>query len=94
LSDVSEQQTGVQMAAAAVSNVVNHEIVERKSRHLQPAKDASGLHVCKQITLPQPAPTPFIIFFYSIFRCLLPSFVPLLSNSCIVIAIKFIAILF
>jgi hypothetical protein len=30
LSDVSEQQKRVQMAAAAVSNVVNQEIIERK----------------------------------------------------------------
>jgi len=59
LSDGSEQQKCDKMAAAAVWNVVNQEIVERKSRHLLPAKGASGLHVCKQISLCPPTPTPF-----------------------------------
>jgi len=37
----------------------------------------SGLHVCKQITLPPPAPKPFILSFRSILRYLLPPFMPL-----------------
>jgi hypothetical protein len=34
LSDVSEQQKRVQMAAGAVSNVVNQEIIGKKLRQL------------------------------------------------------------
>ena len=90
LSDVSEQQKRDQMAAAAVSNVFNEEMIERKLRQLQPAKDISGLHVIKQITLPPPAPTPFIFSFCSHFRCLFPPFV-LLQSLVLLLLFKFIA---
>jgi hypothetical protein len=77
------------MSAAAVSNVVNQEIVERKSRHFQPAKDASGLDVCKQITVPPPAQhhlSSFSAPFSGV--CFRPS---CHSSVTLVIAIKFIA---
>lgn len=61
LSDLSEQQKRVQMAGAAVSNVVNQEIIERNLRQLYLQTGASGLHVFKQIAL-SPSARPTTIY--------------------------------